>query len=214
MDVAYQRFYTDNCWVIAADKGYEEATRLGLKVDVAVGDFDSLSEPNLARLLGNEEQSTRVIKYPSDKNESDLELAIREAHRLGAQECVLLAAMGGRLDHTLFNVVAMLSLAHKLGIQAVIADSMCEIRLLASDSETLGQCTLDHKEGWLCSLLALDEQIQATEIGLRYNLNEATLYRASARGLSNVITSSCAEIRVKGCALLIISNPSIETALP
>src|SRR3954464_7604601 len=59
----------DDTLVIAADAGILEAERLGLRVDLLVGDLDSAPEDAIAR-------APRVERHPVDKDASDLELAV------------------------------------------------------------------------------------------------------------------------------------------
>ncbi|HSH32070.1 MAG TPA: hypothetical protein VLB31_00445, partial [Actinomycetota bacterium] len=62
--------------VIAADDGAREALRLGLEVDVVVGDMDSVPASTLAQV---ERAGGRAMRHPADKDATDLELALDEA---------------------------------------------------------------------------------------------------------------------------------------
>ena len=59
--------------VIAADRGAEYALSHGLQVEVAVGDFDSITPAGLETL---ERAGTRIERHPSAKDATDLELAL------------------------------------------------------------------------------------------------------------------------------------------
>ena len=67
--------------VIAADAGVHEAERLGLRVDLLVGDLDSAQPAAVARV---EATGGRVERHPADKDASDLELALVAAAVAGA----------------------------------------------------------------------------------------------------------------------------------
>ena len=54
----------------------DEALRLGLEVDVVVGDMDSVPASTLAQV---ERAGGRVMRHPADKDATDLELALDEA---------------------------------------------------------------------------------------------------------------------------------------
>ena len=84
--------------VIAADSGIEHAQALGLRVDVAVGDFDSVSADALHRA---EAQGAVLERHPAAKDATDLELALDAAVRRGAGRIVVLGGHGGRVDHLL-----------------------------------------------------------------------------------------------------------------
>ena len=100
--------------VVAADSGVAHALALGLAVDVAVGDFDSL-DPRVLEAV--EAAGTRVERHPAAKDATDLELAIDVAVGLGAARIVVLGGHGGRLDHFLANalVLAAPQLARRRG---------------------------------------------------------------------------------------------------
>jgi len=82
---------------VAADSGLESALSLGIRPDYIVGDMDSISDRSL--LAGFPED--RILIYPSDKDETDTELALRLLLDKGVDEIVLVGGSGGRLDHIL-----------------------------------------------------------------------------------------------------------------
>lgn len=83
--------------IVAADSGLDSAHKAGLRIDLAVGDFDSLSDRSLLDIL----DPGRVREFPAAKDETDTEIAIRAALERGASRLLLAGAGGGRLDHTL-----------------------------------------------------------------------------------------------------------------
>jgi thiamine pyrophosphokinase len=85
-------------FVIAADNGAEHALALGVHVDLAVGDFDSISADGLAEL---ERAGAQLERYPSDKDATDLELALTAAAARQPRRIVVLGGTAGRLDHLL-----------------------------------------------------------------------------------------------------------------
>ena len=88
--------------VIAADAGVSAAGDLGWEVDVAVGDFDSIRAEDLARL---DELAREVRRFPSDKDATDLELALAVAVESGPARVLLAGIEGGRPDHALANLL-------------------------------------------------------------------------------------------------------------
>lgn len=113
--------------LIAADSGLEMLKTLELKPDVAVGDFDSVSEETLAFYTAR--QGIRFERHRPEKNESDTELAFSIAKEAGATELLLLGAVGTRLDHVLANI-HLLKEALDWGIPCVILDCHNRIRLV------------------------------------------------------------------------------------
>lgn len=88
--------------IIAADSGLDTARRYGWSPQLVVGDFDSISDD---RLLA-EFESSKLLRFPPEKDETDTEIAIRIAREEGCNETVLIGGGGGRLDH-LLAIVAL-----------------------------------------------------------------------------------------------------------
>ena len=179
--------------VIAADRGLELARAAGLQVDLLVGDMDSL-EPGRPVPAG-----TEVLRFPARKEASDLELALEEAADRGARECLVLGALGGRLDHALFNVVALLERAGELGVRARLVGPGLEVFLAGPGVHGIGHC-----QGWWCSLLPLDEEARLTLEGLDFPLRSEVLRRASTRGLSNRVMDPGARLEVLEGRVLVV----------
>jgi thiamine pyrophosphokinase len=174
--------------VIAADAGALLAEPLGLRLDLIVGDGDSLGE---AALAGFEAQGVAVERSPADKDSSDTELALIAAASRAAGEVIVLGAFGGRLDHALANVWI---LAHPAlaGRTVSLLDGRSRVRLLsAAGSEgSAAPAGLDlvDRPGDLVTLLPFDGPATGvTTSGLRWPLVEATLPAGFSRGLSNEI---------------------------
>src|SRR6476661_4351324 len=70
--------------------------RLGLRVDLLIGNLDSAPAEAIAR-------APRVERHPVDKDASDLELAMAAAVAAEARRIVVVGGDGGRLDHLLGN---------------------------------------------------------------------------------------------------------------
>jgi thiamine pyrophosphokinase len=92
---------------IAADGGMMHAAPLGLDVELWVGDFDSTS-PELAARYASIPRQT----HPVAKDATDGDLAVAEALARGADEIVLVGALGGQTDHMLGHT----GLALRLGM--------------------------------------------------------------------------------------------------
>ena len=112
--------------MVAADAGVDRARALGWRVDVAVGDFDSVGPAGRAALDG---EISDVRSHPVDKDATDLELALDVAAELAsappADRCrvLVLGLEGGRPDHALANLlVAASDRFAALDIELVLAE--------------------------------------------------------------------------------------------
>ena len=90
--------------VIAADGGANWCAAWGWQPDLVIGDMDSLDEAVAVRLQAD---GVAFVRHPVEKDETDLELALRAAVERGADEIVVAAALGGRIDHTLGNLALL-----------------------------------------------------------------------------------------------------------
>lgn len=94
---ALEPFAREAGMVVAADSGLETAARLGLEVDLAVGDMDSIRDAALLRGLSPE----RILRYQPDKDETDAEIGLRVLAERGCDRIVVVGGGGGALDHFL-----------------------------------------------------------------------------------------------------------------
>jgi thiamine pyrophosphokinase len=85
--------------VLGADGGASFARTLGLRLDGVIGDLDSLS-PEEQLGLGD----IPVKPYTAEKDETDLELALRYAQAKGVERVVVVGALGARMDMTVANL--------------------------------------------------------------------------------------------------------------
>ena len=97
--------------VLETEAGLHGAIDLGLRVNVVIGDMDSVDKAVLAAVEAN---GTTVTQLPRDKDSTDAELALLKAVEMGATKIVLITKGGGRLDHELgvFAVLQNPNLRH------------------------------------------------------------------------------------------------------
>ena len=185
--------------VIAVDGGFRHARELGLKVDILVGDLDSVDDQN--RNMATEQGVTTHV-FPEGKDETDLELALLHAVKLGADEMIILGALGGRLDMSLANI---LLLAHPQLVALRVelwAGNQTAWLLRPPGGSVPGEL------GDTVSLIPMVED--ATDIsttGFSYALENDILALGTVRGVSNVITEQEALIEFGSGSLLVVHTP-------
>jgi thiamine pyrophosphokinase len=184
--------------VIAADGGLIFCDQLGILPDVLIGDFDSLSAERVEALAGS---GVLLIRFPANKNFTDLELALQHARSRGIENILVFSALGARWDQTLANL--LLPAASSLqGASITLLDEAHEIHLIDSrqgrtELEVVGQ------PGDIVSLIPIggDATRVITE-GLEYPLKDEELSFGSTRGISNVMLVEKARITL-GAGLLV-----------
>jgi thiamine pyrophosphokinase len=192
--------------VVAADGGANGALALGLRIDLVVGDMDSLAPERLAEL---EAAGVAAERAPAEKDESDTELAILAAIRRGAGDLTVVGAFGGpRLDHLLANVAL---LAHPAlgGRDVRLVDGRTRVGLVvapAADGSPVRR-TLAGRAGDLVSLIPFGEDaVGVTTAGLDYPLSGGTLAAGPARGISNRRAAAVASVELERGRLLVVET--------
>lgn len=183
--------------IIAADGGALHCRALGLKPHVVIGDFDSINEEDLRAF---EADGALLIRHPTHKDETDLELAFQYAQGQGCQEILLVAALGERWDMSLSNILLAAHSPYQ-NLQVRLVENDQELQLLHS-GESL---SLEGQPGDTLSLIPLSSEAQGiTTQGLEYPLENEDLMFGSARGISNVFTSSTATISLREGLLICV----------
>ena len=160
--------------VIAADGGARHCLSLGITPSFVIGDLDSLrnDDLNALRIAG-----AKIIRYPTKKDQTDLELALRLAIDLGASEILVLGALGARWDMSMANI-------------------------LLRGGEKL---TFHGRKGDILSLIPLGQDACGVTLhGLEYPLKDGILQFGATRGISNVLLEERAVVYLKQGLLLCI----------
>ena len=179
---------------IAADAGYENALALGERVDLLLGDFDSLK-------LRDMPKEVERLQVPAEKDFTDTQLAVDTALKKGATEICIIGGLDGRLDHTLSNLAILEDLQGK-GIYATITNGYNRVRYIASTS------TLVARSGFrYLSLLCLSERAKGVSVeGCKYPLKNATLNRSYQYAVSNELDGNCALISVRKGGIYVVES--------
>lgn len=184
--------------LICADGGSRHCVALELRPHVVVGDMDSASPAVLARWV---EAGTLLERHPAAKDQTDLELALERAIRDGADEILLLGALGGRLDQTLANLLILAQRQWPATIRLAEGDQVAQVLM---DGEAI---TLSGAVGSTVSVVPLSAEVTGiTYRGLLYPLQQATLRLGSTRGISNAVASRPAGISIERGSLLVIQS--------
>lgn len=185
----------DGDFIIAADGGTRHAIALGRVPNIIIGDLDSLPL--------NFEPSTfkgEIIQHPRDKNETDLELAIQHALTLNPEQILILAALGGRLDQTLANI-ALIGNPQVTTCALKLDDGIQEVFICHDEYATSGT------SGDTVSLIPWQGAVTGiVTTGLKYPLQNETLYPHKTRGISNEMISDTATVQIKSGLLLVVHH--------
>lgn len=182
-------------YLIAADAGYAEVTRQGLKADLVVGDFDSLvCEPC----------GENVVKHPVMKDDTDTMLAVKLGFDRGFDRFYMYGMLGGRLDHTIANIQTLMYIASRGGRGYILGGDTAVSAV--KDGEI---CFTGAAKG-VISVFCMDKPAHGVSIeGLLYELDNYTLTPDMPLGVSNEFTGKPARISVRdGCIVTLFPDIS------
>lgn len=175
---------------IFCDSGLRHLSSLGADADLIVGDFDSHPIP---------ETKTETIILPCEKDDTDTMFAVKEGIRRGFEIFLFLGVIGGRIDHTLGNLSALLYLQSR-GKKALLVDDFSEISVVAGDEELV-----DDSFSYF-SLLNISGAAKGITVeNAKFPLKDAEITCEYPYGVSNeVIKGKTARVKVKEGRLLLV----------
>ncbi|HQV93398.1 MAG TPA: thiamine diphosphokinase [Anaerolineales bacterium] len=193
----------DDDYILCADGGARHALALDLIPNLVIGDMDSIDSAEWKRL---EVKNIPIEFFPRDKNETDLELAINkaieicEASPLGEHpnEIIIVAALGGRMDHTLANI-SLLAALRLSTFNLRLDDGIEQLLFCRAQAEIRG------RSGDIVSLIPWGNPVHGVRTeNLKWQLKEETLFPEKTRGISNEMTNNIARVKISSGLLLIV----------
>lgn len=176
--------------VIACDGGYDSCRKKGIRMDLVVGDFDSL--PYVPK-------HPQVVRLMPQKDDTDTGWAVSEGLRQGYREFVIYGGTGGRISHTIANIQLLTDLVGK-GAHGVLRGKDSWYRVICNEEICFGA-----EERGFISVFCLGEKAEGVfEEGLKYGLHDAVLKKEYPVGVSNEFVGKESRIAVRNGVLLLI----------
>ncbi len=180
----------ENDLIICADGGYKYKSLLGRECDLVVGDFDS---------LGSVPETENKIVAPTQKDETDMMLAVMTGLDRGYRNFVIFGALGGeRNDHSIANIQLLHFIASKSARGTVIHEKEV-FTAFKNDSLTFSE----KLKGYVSVFSLTDESRGVTLQNLKYTLTNATLRSDMPIGVSNEFIDKESKISVNDGVLLV-----------
>lgn len=177
-------------YIIAADGGWLTCRSCGIEPTVLMGDFDSLEElPDFAR----------IKRFPVEKDDTDMMLAIKDGLSRGETEFHLYGGMGGRrTDHTIANLQALAYLA-KHGARGWLYGDGEVYTAICDGSMTFVPCSAG-----ILSVFCTGADAEGVSVtGGQYEVEDVTLSADFPLGVSNHFVGNPIYVSVKkGCLLI------------
>ena len=179
---------------IAADQGYHNALKLGERVDILIGDFDSIGHVP-------EGEVREIRRVPAEKDLTDTQIALEIAVEEGADEIIIIGGLSGRLDHSLSNL-GILEDMYLRNLNGYMTDGQNRVHFLRNSSTLIARSAYQY-----ISILAADEVVKGVSMeGGKYPLKNQTLKRRLQYAVSNEITVNVVLISVKKGGIYIIES--------
>ena len=192
-DPAFIREYTEkkpvDAW-IGVDRGLETLRMLGVIPGTIVGDFDSVS-PEVLNFYRSQPGIDWHVFRP-EKDDTDTELAIRQALDAGADSITLFGGTGSRIDHVL-GTIHVMKRALDAGIPCEMVDPHNRITL-AEGSRTFRK---EELFGPYVSFLPFAGPVSGVTLsGFRYPLWDARILPGSSLTISNELSEEEGTLRI------------------
>lgn len=194
-----QDFETDFDYFIGVDRGSLFLLENGLPLDMAIGDFDSVTVEEFKQITT---AAKEVIQAPAAKNDTDTELALKTIlTRFPQAQLSLFGAFGGRLDHFMSNLF--------LPSDPALAPFMRQIRLL--DYQNLiefypsGTQSVEMVEGMTYVSFMADGDADLTIEGAKYELSATNFFKKKIYS-SNEFTNKSIEVTLEHGYLIVIHS--------
>ena len=175
---------------IAADSGYATAQKLGITPDITMGDFDSYRDALPTGM--------NVLRVACEKDVTDTMLACEYAKEHGCRYITIIGGTGGRIDHSLSNVLYLEGLRRE-GVRVKLTDGENTVQMILDETVTV------QNDGGYFSVFALDTCV-VTQTGCKYPLDRAQLIRQMPYAVSNEVVGEYATVSVEGIAILVLSR--------
>jgi len=177
-----KKLLANSPFFVCADGGANTAARFKLKPSAVIGDFDSATPRSLKAL-----RKTELHKVVDDCS-TDLEKTLAWVIDNGARTIVVAGATGGRLDHFVGNLSALVKFSNRAAITFI--DDSGEWIFVDRSKD------LNLPVGTTVSLIPVSHCDGIVTKGLRWNLNFESLELGIRDGTSNVTLETPVHISV------------------
>ncbi len=180
---------------VAVDGGLSFFRKSGLKPDLIIGDFDSIT-----RDPKRDYPKTELIIFPTAKDKTDTQLAVECAIDRGATSIDIVQPIFGEADHFTGNLMLLASLLESRrlrGLRVRLVNAAYEILFLRDSQRYIPDAVGD-----TVSIVPLTSTIRLTCTGTAFPAERLLVRRGETVALRNKIVRRQARIAVKGQAFV------------
>lgn len=185
-------------YVIGVDRAAYWLLTHAVRVDAAIGDFDSTNRKELAVIRT---KVPDIHTFPAEKDFIDTELALQVALKRKPKEILILGGEGTRRDHAL-GVLLLLDRFARYGIPITVRTATSDVQLLRR-----GRTILKQGRGYrYVSMIPVSSYIRISLQGFKYNLSRKIIRRGQTIGISNEFIGSRGEVTVHSGKAFIVQS--------
>lgn len=178
---------------IGADLGALVLAKAGIRMKLAVGDFDSVSEEDLQLIR---KMSDEMIVLNPVKDDTDSESALKQVLARGYDRILLCGALGGRIDHSYIN----LRLVYQHPSRVCIIDEQNFI-----EAHEAGRYVIARKDYKYISFFTEEEAVITLE-NMKYPLTKRRITKQDLYTVSNEILGEEGVLTVHSGRVLVIQS--------
>lgn len=195
-----QKYVNQSEYIICADGGMNHLLKIGVLPDIIVGDLDSINNTS-KRII--KENNIQVEKYPTMKDMTDNEIALRVVKNRSPKRVAFFGVLGSRWDHSIANILLLKKLEES-NITAYIVNRNNRIRYGVENVEIEIYKT-NYK--YLSIIPISDSGVNVSLLNFAYPLDKHQIDFTSTLGISNEIIGNKGKIKIhSGEAIIIESN--------
>lgn len=184
-------------FLVGIDKGAIFFLQHNFVPNLAIGDFDSVSQKEL-QLIKKKAKEIKILK--KEKDDTDTELALKAVIKKGYDDITILGGIGTRIDHALANVL-LLEKYQKSGRQIKIIDKNNQIEMVIKKKIITKNPNLPN-----ISLISLTDYSVISLTGFKYPLKNKKVKRGETLCISNELIEKQGMVGVSYGRVLMIKS--------
>lgn len=179
-------YLEDDTDLICVDRACNYAINHKLKIDIAIGDFDSIDRDVFNELAKN---NIEKLTFNSDKDQTDLQLALDYCNNKKYSKIYLFGALGSRMDHSLANIFFLYKYKDSFEYLEIVDET--NMIFLVKDS-----CEIIKKKGYYLSFLIAKGNPKISIKGVKWPLKSHQMILGDSLTVSNKIVDEKAYVKI------------------
>ncbi|WP_313798716.1 thiamine diphosphokinase [Cytobacillus sp.] len=197
-----ESFQTDKDIWVGVDRGVFTLLSKGIKPTIAFGDFDSVT---VEEMVAIEQNVSKLNRFMPEKDETDMELAMKWAIEQKPAIIRIFGATGGRIDHFIANIQLLmkpLQMDQQMQVEILDKNNMVFLRMPGKYSVKKNRCYQ------YISFLPITMEVTGITLeGFKYPLVDQSLPLGSTLCISNELIHDCGHFSFsKGILMVVRSN--------